>query len=226
MPTLNMKISFISTALSKIGIVWLASVASVCLGLLWPSTSLALPKDLVYNTCACFCDGATGGGIIDIRNSGGYSCSAYNNKTCNYEDEATGGIRTGTTKWCGGFKPDGVKAMTLAPLSLSKDAITRRGVEGDQPAEPGPGPYGPTDAPSESVSPPSGEVQERAIPRQRLGAAELNCYCDGGNQGTCSVTSTDGQTSKCYKGANDTCTGTCKYSKGTISGLGGAMLIR
>ena len=133
---------------SKIWIVSFASVGGLCLGLLWPGTGFAKPKDLVYNTCACFCDGATGGGIIDIRNSGGYSCGAYNNRTCNYEDEATGGIRTGTTKWCGGFKPDGVQAMTLAPLS--KDAITRRGIEGDKPAEPGPGPYGPTDAPTES----------------------------------------------------------------------------
>jgi hypothetical protein len=138
----------IGRSFSLFNLVTLASVAGLCLSLLWPNAGLAVPKDLLYNTCACFCDGATGGGIIDIRNSGGYACFAYNNKTCNYEDEATGAIRTGTTKWCGGFKPDGVKAMTLAPLS--KDAITRRGVEGDQPAEPGPGPYGPTDAPSES----------------------------------------------------------------------------
>jgi hypothetical protein len=217
--------TLIGRSLSKLNLVTLASFAGLCLSFIWPSVGLALPKDLTYNTCACFCDGATGGGIIDIRNSGGYSCSAYNNKTCNYEDEATGGIRTGTTKWCGGFKPDGVRAMFQAPLS--KDAITRRGVEGDQPAQPGPGPYGPTDAPSEATTPsqglPSSDVQERAIPRPGLGVAELNCSCDKGS-GTCSVTSTDGKSSTCYKGKDDTCTGTCMYPKGTVSGFTGGLM--
>lgn len=47
-----------------------------------------------------------------------------------------------------------------------------------------------------------------------------NCYCDGGNQGTCSTVQGDGN-AKCEKGASDTCTGTCKivtFSKGATGG--------
>lgn len=177
--------------------------------------SLALQKkDSAYNTCACACDGPTGGGIIDISNAGGFACGAYNNRTCNYEDPATGGVRTGTTKYCTGFKPDGTKTMML-PRTGSNTGVMGRGVKSESPTVEG------DNAPAS----PASEVQERAVPRMRLGNTSMNCSCDKGS-GTCSVTSTDGKTSTCQKGQNDTCTGTCMYPKGTISGLSGAPMMR
>jgi hypothetical protein len=162
----------------------------------------AKKQDTIYNVCACACfDPATGFGEIlaDIQNTAGVSCGAYNNRACSLD----GGTRTGTTKYCGGYKPGGTKATMLAPSTGLKAPIMRRGVEGDQP--------------------PSGEVQERAIPRMRLGVAEMNCGCAKG-QGTCSVTSKDGKTSVCEKGPSDTCTGTCSFPIGTISGFTGGLM--
>lgn len=178
----------------------------------WPGSGLTAQKEsTIYNQCACFCDGPTGGGIIDISNSGGFSCGTYNSKTCNYEDSKTGGIRSGTTKYCGGFKPGGTKAMR-APAITKEPMVMSRGTEPDSPAT----------VEEKGSAETTGEVQERAIPRQRVGAAELNCYCDKG-QGTCSVTSKDGKTAVCEKGSAGTCTGTCMFPKGTVSGFTGGM---
>jgi hypothetical protein len=51
-------------------------------------------------------------------------------------------------------------------------------------------------------------------------SGNYNCYCDGGNQGTCTTVPGDGNL-KCEKGSSDTCTGTCKmisFSKGAVGG--------
>lgn len=49
-----------------------------------------------------------------------------------------------------------------------------------------------------------------------------NCYCDGGNQGTCtSAPNTSGTGIKCQKGSGDTCTGTCTMI--TFTPTGGAI---
>jgi hypothetical protein len=51
-------------------------------------------------------------------------------------------------------------------------------------------------------------------------SGNYNCYCDGGNSGTCTTVPGDGNL-KCQKGSGDTCTGTCKmvtFSKGAVSG--------
>jgi len=47
--------------------------------------------------CECFCD-AGPGGFTTYDNPG--SCGALTNKTCNMEDPATGGIRSGTLIGC------------------------------------------------------------------------------------------------------------------------------
>jgi len=168
--------------------------------LLSPPSSFALQKQSsVYNQCVCACGGAGEGGIVDISNTGGFSCSAYNNKTCNYEDPATGGIRTSTTRWCQPYKPGGTRAAASAMVRAGQTGmVMSRGVEGETDAAPG-------------------EYKDSAIPVSKPGNAMMNCSCDGGN-GSCSVTSTDGKTSTCHKGEGDTCTGSCAYPKGTISG--------
>ena len=53
-------------------------------------------------------------------------------------------------------------------------------------------------------------------------AGNYNCYCDGGNHGTCTSAPNDSGTGiKCQKGAGDTCTGTCKMI--TFTPTGGAI---
>ncbi|BCA53213.1 hypothetical protein W02_03530 [Nitrospira sp. KM1] len=123
-------------------------IVSLAISVMWVETGFALPKkESIYNECACACDGPTGGAIIDIRNVGGFACAAYNGKTCNYEDPASGGIRSGTTRWCTAYKPSGIKA---AAAPLQNGPVMRRGVEDAPSAEPGPGPYGPTDSSAEA----------------------------------------------------------------------------
>jgi hypothetical protein len=129
-------------------------------------SSLAAPKDPIYNVCACACyDPTTGFGelLADIQNTAGVPCGAYNGRACSLD----GGTRTGTTKYCGGYKPGGTRAGMLAP-SLEQNApvlqqtpttpggmrapttgtIQRRGIEGEQPAEPTPGAPPSPDQPS------------------------------------------------------------------------------
>jgi len=51
-------------------------------------------------------------------------------------------------------------------------------------------------------------------------SGNYNCYCDGGNQGTCSTVQGNSN-AKCEKGTSDTCAGTCKivtFSKGATDG--------
>jgi hypothetical protein len=167
--------------------------------------SWALPKDPIYNVCACACfDPATGFGEIlaDIQNTAGVPCGAYNNRACSLD----GGTRTGTTKYCGAYKPGGTRAAMMLPRTGSSTGILSRGVEGENQS-------------------PAGEMQEGAVPMSRPGNVMMNCSCDKGN-GSCSVTSKDGKTSVCEKGQKDTCTGTCTYPKGTISGAGEAPVSR
>jgi hypothetical protein len=53
-------------------------------------------------------------------------------------------------------------------------------------------------------------------------AGNYNCYCDGGNHGTCTSAPNDSGTGiKCQKGAGDTCTGSCKMI--TFTPTGGAI---
>lgn len=188
-------------------ILFLALSVGLTLWIASPGVSVALQKkDAIYNECACACDGPTGGGIIDIRNTGGFSCGAYNGKTCNYEDPATGGIRSGTTKWCTPYKPSGTRAAAL-PRKDMNSAVMSRGVEGESPT-----------VEEEKAGPdPAGEVQERAVPRQGLPGKALSftgCGCKGG-AGTCTVSTSPvpgGDSQTCAKGASDTCTGQCDFS--------------
>jgi len=162
-----------------------------------PDVSDARPKkDTIYNECACACyTPATGfGTILDIRNDAGVSCELYNNRPCTGTDQ-NGAVISGTTKYCGGYKPGGTRAM-LGAIPSTKLSVMSRGVEGEP------------QAPSE---------KESAALMSQPGNAVMNCSCEGGN-GSCSVTSTDGTTSTCHKGQGDTCTGSCAYPKGTISG--------
>lgn len=104
--------------------------------LTWAGAGLAKPKGAIYNQCACICQapGDIIGVITDISNTGGFSCGAYNGKTCNYSDPATGGVRSGTTKYCGPFKPGGTVNFR-APLSGITGSVLSRGIDGDQPEE-------------------------------------------------------------------------------------------
>lgn len=164
-----------------------------------PPAALALKKTpAIYNQCVCACGGPGEGGIVEISNAGGYSCGAYNNKTCNYEDPTTGGIRTSTTRWCQPYKPGGVRNAVSAMAGQSS-MVMNRGIEKT-----------PNNAP--------GEYKGSTIPPSKPGSVMMNCSCEGGN-GSCSVTSTDGMTSTCHKGEADSCTGTCSYPTGTISGV-------
>lgn len=101
-----------------------------------PGVTWAKPKGSIYKQCACICQapGDIIGVITDFSNTGGFSCGAYNGKTCNYSDSATGGVRSGTTKYCGPYKPGGTVAFR-APLSSLKGSVLSRGIEGDQSAE-------------------------------------------------------------------------------------------
>ena len=162
-----------------------------------PDNSLARQKkDAIYNVCACACfDPTTGFGELlpDIQNTAGVSCEAYNNRACSLD----GGTRTGTTKYCGGYKPGGTKAM-LSVIPNTTFSIMSRGVEGEQQTS-------------------SNQENESAALTPLTGNVMMNCSCQGGS-GSCSVTSTDGKTSTCHKGEGDTCSGSCVYPKGTISG--------
>ena len=131
--------------------------------------------------------------LPDIQNTAGVPCEAYNNRACSLD----GGTRTGTTKYCGGYKPGGTKAM-LSVLPNTTLSIMSRGVEGEQHTS-------------------SNQENDPAALTSRPGNVMMNCSCQGGN-GSCSVTSTDGKTSTCHKGEVDTCSGSCAYPKGTISG--------
>jgi hypothetical protein len=155
-------------------------------------------KDAVYNQCACACyTPATGfGTILDIKNTAGVSCGMYNNRPCTGTDQ-NGATISGTTKYCGGYKPGGTRAM-LSAVPDTKLSVMSRGTEGEKQMS-------------------SGQENESAALTSRPGNVMMNCSCDGGT-GSCSVTSTDGKTSTCHKGDGDTCTGTCAYPKGTISG--------
>jgi hypothetical protein len=175
----------------------------------------AQKQSTVYNQCACLCVGPTGGAIIDISNTGGFSCGAYNSKTCNYEDPKTGGIRSGTTKYCGGYKPGGTKAAMSGSGSATTTAptIMSRGTEPDSTVS----------ADEKASAETAGEVQERAIPRMGTGlsAVSPSCSCRDGT-GTCTVTTTETE-AKCYKGKG-TCSGTCKFMPGTGTGFTGGLM--
>lgn len=171
----------------------LAMTVGLALTLAAPDLSSAKPKDPIYNVCACACsDPTTGFGELlpDIQNTAGVSCEAYNNRPCSLD----GGTRTGKTKFCGGYKPGGTRAM-LSTIPNAKFSVMGRGVEGETSAQ---------ESESAALTPEPGNVM-------------MNCSCEGG-KGSCSVTSADGKTSTCHKGDGDTCTGTCAYPKGTISG--------
>ena len=155
-------------------------------------------KDTIYNECACACyTPASGfGTILDIKNSAGVSCGMYNNRPCTGTDE-NGATISGTTKFCGGYKPGGTRAM-LSAIPNTTLSVMSRGTEGEKQTS-------------------SGQENESAALTSGPGNVMMNCSCDGGN-GSCSVTSTDGKTSTCHKGDGDSCTGSCAYPKGTISG--------
>jgi hypothetical protein len=101
-----------------------------------PEVTWAVPKNPIYKQCACICQapGDIIGVITDFSNTGGFSCGAYNGKTCNYSDPTTGGVRSGTTKYCGPYKPGGTVTFR-APLSGLKGSVLSRGIDGEPSAE-------------------------------------------------------------------------------------------
>lgn len=192
------------TAARKCGVLFIAMTVGLAVWSASSGVAVALkPRPTIYNKCVCACyDPSTGfGTILDgISNTAGVPCGVYNNRPCTIhnEDNSTTG---GTTKYCGDDKTSGTKAMTFAPLVLQNAPVLRsRGVESE--STPGEGEKAIVDIPALMSKP--GEVR-------------MNCGCNGGS-GSCSITSTDGKTSTCHKGDGDTCTGSCSYPKGTISG--------
>jgi hypothetical protein len=186
----NCKLRLTLFALTVVFVAWMAS----------PGDSQARQKrPAIYNQCVCACyTPASGfGTILDgIQNTAGVSCEVYNNRPCTGTDE-NGATISGTTKYCGGYKPGGTKAMLSAIPNMTL-SIAGRGVEED---------------PKTSA----GRENESAVLTSQPGNVMMNCSCAGGS-GSCSVTSTDGKTSTCHKGDGDTCSGSCSYPKGTISG--------
>ena len=134
-------------------------------------TTWALPKNPIYKQCACICQapGDIIGVITDFSNTGGYSCGAYNGKTCNYSDPTTGGVRSGTTKYCGPYKPGGTLNLR-APLVGTNGPILRRGLEGEQSLE------GEMEIIVPSDETESGEIQERAVPRMPLAGGTTGTF--------------------------------------------------
>ncbi len=121
---------------------WMRSnmVLRLCVGVTvlftWAEVGMAKPKGPIYKQCACICQapGDIIGVITDFNNTGGFSCGAYNGKTCNYSDPTTGGVRSGTTKYCGPYKPGGTVSFRT-PLGGITGSILSRGIEGEQPEE-------------------------------------------------------------------------------------------
>ncbi|BFU96681.1 MAG: hypothetical protein NTNFB02_34030 [Nitrospira sp.] len=175
----------------------LALIVGLTLTIVAPDDSLArAKKDTIYNVCGCACqDPVTGFGelLLDIQNTAGVPCGAYNNRACTLT-APDGATRAGTTKFCTGDVAGGTRAM-LSTIPNAKLSVIGRGVEGE----------------------PSKQDNESAALTSEPGNVMMNCSCESGN-GSCSVTSKDGKTSTCHKGDVDTCTGTCAYPKGTISG--------
>lgn len=178
----------------------LGLTVGLALTIVAPDVSSARPKkDTLYNTCACACqDPVTGFGelLTDIRNTAGVPCGAYDNKACTLT-APDGATRAGTTKFCTGDVAGGTRAM-LGGIPNMKLSVMSRGVEGEKALPPGQG-------------------DESAVLTSQSGNATMTCSCEGGN-GSCSVTSTDGKISTCHKGSGDTCSGSCSYPKGTVSG--------
>lgn len=168
--------------------------------LVFPDVSLArAKKDTIYNVCGCACqDPVTGFGelLLDIQNTAGVPCGAYNNKACTLT-APDGATRAGTTKFCTGDVAGGTRAM-LSVIPNMKLSVMSRGAEGETKTS-------------------SGQENESALLTSEPGNVMMNCSCESG-KGSCSVTSTDGKTSTCHKGDGDSCTGTCAYPKGTVSG--------
>ena len=128
--------------------------------------SLALQKDPIFNKCLCVCrDPAGAGEILDgISNTAGVACGAYDGKPCSITN-VDGSTSGGYTMGCIGDKAGGTRA-TIGP-SIRPNApvlqqtpttpggmrppttgtIQRRGIEGEQPAEPTPSTPGPTEQP-------------------------------------------------------------------------------
>lgn len=187
-------------------VLFLALTVGVAMWLAWPGAGSAVPPKPIFNECACLCvsrtDGKITGFSIDTyKNTGGYACGVYSGTNCNVLNE-DGSLTSGRLEQCGGYKPGGTRAMTLAPSVLQNAPVLRsRGIE------PGSTP---------------GEEEQATVDIPALmskpGDVKMNCGCDGGT-GSCSVSSTDGKTSTCQKGEGNTCSGTCKFPIGTISGI-------
>lgn len=186
------------TARHSYRLIFVLMVGFILTGMSPEVSSARAKKDTIYNQCACACyTPATGfGTILDIRNDAGVSCELYNNRPCTGTDQ-NGAVISGTTKFCGGYKPGGTRAM-LSGIPNMTLSVMSRGVEGENQPSAG-----------------QGNVSDAVM--SKPGDVMMNCSCVGGN-GSCSVTSTDGKTSACHKGDGDSCTGTCSYPKGTISG--------
>lgn len=129
--------------------------------------SLALDNDPIYNKCLCVCrDPAGAGEILDgISNTAGVACGVYDGKPCTITN-TDGSTSGGHTMGCIGDKAGGTRA-TIGP-SIRPNApvlkqtptppggmrppptgtIQRRGIEGEQPAEPTPGAPSSPDQPS------------------------------------------------------------------------------
>lgn len=192
------------TATSKSRVLFFALTVGLAVFIGSSGISFALkPRPTIYNRCVCACyTPATGfGTILDgIVNNAGVPCGMYNNRPCTGTDE-NGATISGTTKYCGGDKEYGTKAITLDPSRLQNAPLLR----------------------SRGVEPESKSVEEDKaaadIPTliSKPGGVGMKCSCEGGT-GSCSITSTDGKTSTCQKGEGNTCSGTCKFPIDTISG--------
>jgi hypothetical protein len=86
-----------------------------------PQLAYALPKQGSGGRCSCMCiapSGVNGGSLVSINtyNSQGYSCGAFEGKTCNLDNPYTGGVSTGSLIGCeNATKNSGRPSILVSP---------------------------------------------------------------------------------------------------------------
>jgi hypothetical protein len=80
----------------------------------------AKPKGLGGGQCTCMCmaPSGIGGQLVSFQtyNSQGYSCVAFENRTCNVDNPYTGGVSTGSLIGCASAATSSSATVILTPL--------------------------------------------------------------------------------------------------------------
>jgi hypothetical protein len=95
-----------------------------------PQLAYALPKQGI-GKCTCMCiapSGVNGGSLVSINtyNSQGYSCGAFEGKTCNLDNPYTGGVSTGSLIGCGSATKNFGRPSILVSPWVGVEKLQRR----------------------------------------------------------------------------------------------------